>query len=353
MLYSVDTKSGVLRSVESAWNPKELELEKYLTVDEDDDSLTLSETIFGEPLLLIRNQVRTRLKKRADIFALDRSGNGVVIELKRGQGRLGVETQVLQYLADFSSYTGKNFIKRFTKTGQISEETIMGFLGDNAVLEDINRRSRVVLMARSFDPAIFSLGEWLSSKDIAFRCIIYTPVQISDQKFLSFSVVFDRTNQTLYPLVFSSTAREPGFFWHNIARPYQHWWEFLVKNSQIPACFEDSPGDQGENILTRYIPGDTIVAYAKGFGAVGWGIVADPPKYQLLPKGDKQDLLEGSCRHRLKVNWKCVAQRLQDGIPPDIVREKFGIYHPVSTSVSINPGNCERLKKHMQQEFST
>lgn len=351
MLYEVDEKSGVLRSVKSSWMPRELDIERYLITREDDGPPILSEAVFGEPLLLLSNQVRTRNKKRADILAMDRAGNGVVIEFKRDQGHLGVETQALQYLADFSAYSGKNFIKKFGQKGGLSEDVILGFVGDNAEIEDLNRNSRVILMARSFDSTLFSMGEWLSSKGISFRCITYSPVEIEGKKLLSFSVVFDRANEALYPISFASTVREPGYYWHNIARANQDWWGFLVDNRQIPACFENSPGDQGEKILTRYIPGDTIVAYAKGFGAVGWGVVTDPVKYRLIAVGDKGDLLDGNCRHRLQVKWKATAKALNEGLSPEVVRQQFGIYHPVSTSVSIDSEKCRSLIERMNEKF--
>ncbi len=351
MLYEVDEKSGVLRSVKSFWAPRELDIEKYLITREDDGPLILSEAVFGEPLLLLSNQVRTRNKKRADILAMDRAGNGVVIELKRDEGNLGVETQALQYLADFSAYSGKNFIRKFGQKEALSEDVILGFVGDNAEIEDLNRNSRVILIARSFDPTLFSMGEWLSSKGVSFRCITYSPVEIEGRKLLSFSVVFDRADEALYPISFASTVREPGYFWHNIAKADQEWWRFLVDNQEIPACFENLPGDQGEKILKRYLPGDVIVAYAKGFGAVGWGVVTDPTKYRLIAVGDKGDCLGGDCRHRLEIKWKSTAQFLSEGISPETVRAQFGIYHPVSTSVSIDTEKCRKLVERLNQKF--
>lgn len=350
MLYEVDERVGRLKPVASSWRPKELTLESYLINHEDDGPSVLSEAVFGEPFLLLSNQVRTRNEKRADILAMDRAGNGVVIELKRDEGRLGVETQALQYLADFSAYKGQRFLKEF-ENGILSQDDIAAFIGGNADIDEINRDSRIILVARSFDPTIFSMGEWLSSKGVSFRCITYTPIQIEGKKLVSFSVAFDRTSGAIFPLNFTSSTRAPGFYWHNIARADQDWWNVLVKNNQIPACFDDAPGDQGEKILTSYIPGDTIVAYAKGLGAVGWGEVSNPAKYRLLPAGDKADYLQGHCLHRLKVKWHAVAQRLADGIPPDVVRDEFGIFHPRSTSVSINAADCKRLIRRMNEKF--
>lgn len=354
MLYKINESNDKLEPVISTWHPKESALEGYLISDDSEGPSILSEAIFGEPLLILSNQVRTRGNKRADILALDRAGNGVIVELKRDEGRLGVETQALQYLADFSHYTGENFIDKFSDglASKEAKEDIAAFIGGAIESKNINSNSRIILIARSFDPSIFSMGEWLSSKGVSFRCITYTPIRFGDKKLLSFSIAFDRTSGAIFPLAFSSNARNPGYYWHNIARHDQAWWELLVQENQIPACFEDSPGDQGEKILTSYVPGDTIIAYAKGYGAVGWAVVSSPMNYRLIQPGSKTDGLNGHCLHRLEVKWHAVAKQLSDGIPPDIIKREFGIYHPIRTSVSINLiNNGKRLIEHMSNQF--
>jgi hypothetical protein len=351
MLFKINQESKALEPIRSDWCPHELELERYLIASTDDGVQMLSESVFGEPLLLVRNQVRTHTKKRADILALDRSGNGVIVELKRHEGRLGVETQALQYLADFSTSCGRNFIRRFSGERGISEDIVLGFMGGDAEIENINRRSRVILLARSFDETVFSIGEWLSSKGVAFRCIEYLPVEVSGTKLLSFSIAFDRSPEGLYPVKFASATREPGIFWHNIAKADEGWWQFLVNSGQIPASFENTPGDQGERILRRYIAGDIVVAYVTGFGAIGWGIVEDPNSYHLLRLRDKGDYLHGDCRHRLAVNWKAAAGHLKDALSADEVRRDFGIYHPISTSVLMKYADGKRLIDRLSERF--
>jgi hypothetical protein len=357
MLFKI-SPSGSLESIPSNWAPLELELERYLITRAEADAQiqVLTADVFGEDLLLVSNQVRTRSKKRADILALDQRGNGGIIELKRDKGQLGVETQALQYLADFSSYRGRDFIRKFSVVPGVSDETVSAFLGGNARLEEINLRSRVILIARKFDRAIFSIGEWLSSKGVAFRCISYWPCQIGDAQFLSFSVEFDRTPEALYPLTFGPAAREPGIYWHNIARPNQSWWKFLVSHRQIPACFENAPGDQGERVLSKYVAKDRVVAYAAGFGAVGWGIIEDPSTYHLVTVGDEDDVLGGECRHRISLEWKATAHTLSDGLSAEEIRREFNIYHPISTSVSINKSDGEkllvRLSDHLRRSNS-
>lgn len=350
MLFNVDVDNNKMTKHKSSWEPEELKLENYIiTTSEGSDVKVLDFSVFGEDLLFISNQVRTRNKKRADILALDRGGNAVIVELKRGVGFLGVETQALQYLADFSSYKGIDFVKHFSKKRQKLEENIHSFIGDDVKIEDLNKSSRIILVARQFDPTIFSMGEWLSNKGVAFRCIEYSPLKIGTQHFISFSVVFDRSSESMYALSFNSSAREPGIFWHNIAFADDDWWKYLVQEEQIPACFEN--GERGAILLKKYIKGDRVIAYAKGYGAIGWGVIDDPSSYRLIDEGDSGDLRNGDCRHRLNIKWKVTASNLNEGLEANVIRNQFEIYHPVSTSVSIGHEKGERLMEKLNKKF--
>ncbi len=342
---------GHITSLNSDWSPDELEFESYIVPKSSEDPL-LEASVFGEPLLFLQEQVRTKAGKRADILALDRAGNSVIIELKRDTGALGVETQALQYLADFSIHKGKDFIQHFSKLeGTQAEERIRGFLGDSVPLDQINSRSRIILVARSFDPSIFSMGEWLSENGVPFRCIAYTPFEIEGREFLTFSTEFDRTPIPIFPLLFQSRARAVAFFWHNIGAAEDEWWRFLVSEKVIPASFSNQPGDEGERLLRSYIPGDTIIAYANRYGAVGWGTIDKEGGYELVPLGSKADKRNGQFRHRRSITWKSVASKLSDGIAPDKVYKDFGIYHPVPTSVSIADDDAKRLITALNEKF--
>jgi hypothetical protein len=343
MLFRIESNAGRISPVPANWRPAELELESYLLPASETDEPLLEPSVFGEPLLFIRHQVRTRRGKRADILALDRSGRLVIVELKKDRGQLGVETQALQYLAEFSAYRGRRFIERFEKEVDGFEEAVLGFVGDDVRVEDLNRTSRIVLLARRFDPALFSMCEWLASSGVSTRCIVYTPAEIGGELLLSFAVAFDRSQEPLYPLEFTSPSRTPRFYWHNIGDSSNEWWRFLVDRGVISASFSNQPGDQGERLLRGYVPGDTIIAYAKGHGAVGWGVVPDSPTYELLPAGHRDVPESGYHRHRLSIQWKAAAKSVEDGLPPGEIRERFGIYHPVATSASIAPEKARAL----------
>lgn len=349
MLYRIDASSDTLTPYRSSWSPRELAVERYVVSLESPDGLSLNESVFGEPLLVVRKQARTRTRKRADILALDQRGNGVVVELKRDAGSLGVETQALQYLADFSQARGRDFIRRFSRRAAEFEDRLGGFLGEDVPTESLNTHSRIILIARSFDPSLFSMGEWLADRGVPFRCIEYEPVEIRGTRFLSFSWRFDRSSEAVFPLSFSSTVRLPGHFWHNIGHADDGWWSYLRESGQISASFECRPGDQGERILKGYVAGDTVVAYCTGHGAVGFGRVGDPPSYRLLSRGDEGDRLGGRHLHRLKVRWRATAATLSDAIPAEELRNSFGLHHPISTSVSMASGKAEAVTRRMSE----
>jgi len=346
MLFEVNQEKKCLGIYRSNWDPKELELEEYLISKTEEEVATLNSSVFGESLLIINSEVRTGVGKRADILALDHMGNAVIIELKRHNSSLGVDTQALQYLAEFSKYKGDNFIKQFSPE---REQDIRGFLGDVNV-QDINKNSRIILIARCFDPGLYSMGEWLSGRGIAFRCIEYTPVEYENKRFISFSVAFDRSPFSIFPLTFENQLRQPGYFWHNIGEASNDWWQYLVKAGQISTSFDCQPGDQGEKILRSYIKGDTIIAYAKKFGAIGWGVINKPESYDLLKPGCKDDKMDGLYLHRLNIDWKFTVEKIEDAIgPSELLQKKYGIFHPRTTSAKIDRQKAKLLINDMHK----
>ena len=347
MIFSVGTDGSEIVRVRSTWAPRELDVEKYIVSGPNVGDGLLNESILGEELLLLSNQVLTADKKRADIVALDRRGSSVFIELKRDEAAAGVETQVLQYLASFAPVKGHEFLRLF-KRPQALEERVRGFLGD-LPFDEVNRRQRIILVARSFDRTLFSMGKWFGANGIAFRCIAYSPFEVHGERFLSFSVQFDHSTSEAFPLSFGSSAREPATFWHNIGAADQDWWTYLIAQGLIPASFDNQPGDAGERLLKSYVRGDRLIAYAAGFGAVGWGRI-EQPRYALADAGTDADRMHGELRHRLRIKWERVADRLDDGIPPAEIRA-LGLYHPVSTSVSIEEEKADVLVSIMNQRF--
>lgn len=320
-----------------------------------DAAALFDENIFGEPLLLLGNQVATKQGKRADLIALDVHGNSVFIELKRHEAKRGIETQALQYLANYANLKGENFLNHFKHAKSAMEQFLI-----ECDYRKLNRQSRIILVARSFDQSLFSMGEWLASQGVAFRCIQYIPIKIDNHRLLSFSIRFDRSKDPLYQLSF--TPREPQFYWHNIAHSplgsspqdieaENQWWHHHWSEGMVSASFTNEPGDAGDNLLNSYIPEDTVVAYASEYGAIGWGIVQSP-NYQLVKPEYDRFSASGLFRHRLKgIQWMQVATSVSDAISARELKEKFGLSHPIQTKSRIRRDQAEDLIREMKTRF--
>jgi hypothetical protein len=343
----------MLEAVRSDWFPKELELEKWIFEGDDEDRLVLREDIFGERFLRIARQARTQNAKRADIIALDRRGNGVIVELKRDKGHLGVETQALQYLAAFAPLKGRAFVEHFANSNDVDKlmKAFKAFVDDGVGESEINLRSRVVLVAQDFDPSLFSMGKWLGECGVAFKCVQFTTFRVREEYLVSFSIQYEHSPFNLHPLEFRKKNREPKIFWHNIGINKQEWWNYLREKGEIPTGFDNEPGDEGERILKNYIKGDRVVAYAKGYGALGWAKVENPA-YRLIPEGSPE-ADKGYHRHRLKVSWQACASSIKNGIPSRIFEARTNVYHPIQTCSGIDPEGGEVLIRMLQEKFSS
>ena len=213
MLFSLDNNE--LRICNSTWQHKELEIEKLIVSTTSEDNPILSDAIFGEDLYYINRQIINSDNKRSDIVAMDKNGNIVIIELKKDEGKLGVEMQALQYLSNMAQYKGSDFVKEFCKSH--NSDDLLQFLNEEKSIDNINEHSRIILMARYFDKALFSMGKWLCDQGISFKCISYEPLMIDQNKLLNFSIVFDQVaNTNQYKLQFTKNKRDKSIFWHNI-----------------------------------------------------------------------------------------------------------------------------------------
>src|ERR1051326_7347859 len=96
--------------------------------------------------------------------------------------------------------------------------------------------TRVILLAREFDESLFAMGEWLASLGVAYRCIVYTPFVIKGQRFLSFTVAFDRSPHRIYRL-FPERRQERRYYWHNIGEGSDKWWTYLRNTGEIAAAW--------------------------------------------------------------------------------------------------------------------
>lgn len=298
--------------------------------------------IFGENILLLKKEVHTQNNKRADIVGIDESGNGVIIELKKEDGYLGVEMQALQYLAEFKSYVGEDFLNKFCMNDD-TKDSVKSFLnGNEDLISGINQNSRIILIAKNFDPALKSMGKWLESNRVGFKEINYEPIQLNGTRVISFSVEFDAAPSAYYPLTFERRTQKPQYFWFNIGTQNQAHWETMIDKSEIAVGFEGLKGDKGDLLFQSLIRGDKIIAYCSKHGAVGYAEIENTNTQKLIPKGSAEDYYDGGLLHRLNVKWLKYIPSLKQAISPNKIR-MLGGYTPYKTKSGMELAFAKQL----------
>ena len=131
MLFEVNNNN--LDKCIDTWKHLELDIEKLIISRISEESPILDEDIFGEELFFVNRQIVNSDKKRADIIAIDKNGALVIIELKKDEGRLGVEMQALQYLSNFSQIKCDDFVNKYCKN---KDDELKQFLNDEIDISD-------------------------------------------------------------------------------------------------------------------------------------------------------------------------------------------------------------------------
>ena len=148
--------------------------------------------ILGEPLCVISRQPPlSTSKQKIDLLALDRQGNSVIIELKRGKPSRTAITQILEYAAGVSQLSfielerlayrwcqqqGKEFS---TLTALHSE--FFGYEPGDIRKSAFNQRQRLVLISEGVDTRVLEVAEYLRAVGLDLTYISYFSYHAPDE----------------------------------------------------------------------------------------------------------------------------------------------------------------------------
>lgn len=90
-------------------------------------------------------------------------------------------------------------------------------------------------------------------------------------------------------------------------------------------------------LLERYHPGDHLIAYVKGVGAVGWAEVTT----------------DSNLSGKFCVAWQAWVPRLSEAISPRQLREIFALRHPSQPSVKLDKDKGEALKTALVERMGS
>ena len=163
---------------------EERDLEDLL---EQDPNLLLGD----ERICIISRQVPIGKSQKVDLLALDRQGNCIVIELKRGKASRAAISQILEYaaavakfsFADIERFAGRWFHgqgREFTSLLAL-HSTFFGYELGAMRMSAFNRQQRMVLVSEGVDVRVLDIAEYLRRMGIDLTYISYFSYQAPDE----------------------------------------------------------------------------------------------------------------------------------------------------------------------------
>jgi hypothetical protein len=127
-------------------------------------------------------------RRRIDLLGLDRSGDLVVVELKRTEDGGHMDLQALRYAAMVSTMTFEQaiaahqaYLEALGSTHD-ARRAILEFLGKDEPEEDSFAQSvRIVLASAEFSRELTTAVMWLNGRDIDIRCVRLRPYKMDNR----------------------------------------------------------------------------------------------------------------------------------------------------------------------------
>jgi hypothetical protein len=165
----------------------------------------------GQEIFLIGKEVEpsTTVPDRIDLLGIDRDGQTVIIELKRGGHKLHM-LQAMSYAGMIARWTSEDILRvAGSRAGQLRE-----FLDVDD--DQINREQKLLLVAEEYDYALLTAAEWLSERyGVGVTCakVGLAKDQATGAEYLACSTVYPPPELAEVALVRPGAARrltEPG-----------------------------------------------------------------------------------------------------------------------------------------------
>ncbi len=185
----------------------ESDLEKWLETNSN-------HIIDDSKLLIIGRQVRTNLGSIIDLLGVDRRGQIVVVELKRGRTPREVLAQALEY-ASFAATMNDDQLENIFRYYMEDESANLAqnhrecFELSNDDVVTYNKDQRIVIVGQNITPEIRQTCEYLGKKGIQVACVEFAFFETEDgSRLLSSDTVV--ANKPIIPVQIQSAPRSKG-----------------------------------------------------------------------------------------------------------------------------------------------
>ncbi len=170
------TEIGVWQIIDEKLKPVDISLAESGDMEKDFEKwIKECPQVLGRDILIIGEQTQTK-SGPLDFLGIDKSGNLVIIELKRGNLPRDVLAQAIDYVSDVASWDLDKINETCLKfTGESLENNIIDNF-DDIDLEsiNINETQRILLVGFSLDEALERMIEWLSDNyNLSINALIF------------------------------------------------------------------------------------------------------------------------------------------------------------------------------------
>lgn len=194
--------------------------------------------ILGQDILIIGEQVRTK-SGPLDLLGIDKSGNLIIIELKRDKLPREVIAQALDYVSDVSSWDLDRVSDECSKFSGLPLEDYLNENFEEIDLEDlkVNENQRLLLVGFSIDEPLERMIEWLSNNfGVGLNAIILKYIQTrSGDEFIARTMIIPEDVQKERIRKKGNkieTTDEPGHYETEELKPLLQ--NYLAENRKTP-----------------------------------------------------------------------------------------------------------------------
>lgn len=304
------------------------------------------------PKLIPENQLMVLFQERpfeeaADIFALDKSGDLYIFELKRWRGHQENLLQVLRYGQKYGQYSYEqlqDMLRKYKKMPDLHladkhYEYFEDSIDSNLEQSDFNREQHFVVITNGTDIDTLNAIKYWQDKGLKIDSIIYRVYKVGKDYIFEFNPYNPEGEVIL--------EEEEGYF---IVNTNLTWCKTccreMLEQEKAAAYYERKYG------IARIKRGDTVFLYHTGLGVVAYGKAIDD--YKVIDRSGNKD---EEYFIPLRFDWKIDPDSEREkAVRPWKINEKLGTRHAFrQTVISIPEKMAEVVKglaKNKMQDAS-
>ena len=229
-------------------------------------------------------------RRRIDLLAVDRQGNLVVVELKRGDTGSHMELQALRYASMVSTMTFEQAVSAYenflgAEAALPARRQLLDFLGWSEPNEDdFAQDVRIVLFSEDFSRELTTSILWLNQRQLDISCYRISAYRLDDRLLLDFQQIIPLKEAEDYQVKLrnkqqeAQSARREQVAWNG--ELYANYGDNEYRSWEDARHFGFISAGGGEwftRTLRLLEPGKRVWVNRPGVGYVGVGIVSGEP----------------------------------------------------------------------------